>query len=44
MAEALGVTLVLRVDASGGVEMTAPMRDRLQTDDAANSPIIDVGF
>jgi thiamine biosynthesis lipoprotein len=42
MAEALGVTLVLRVDASGAIEMTAPMRDRLQTEYESNSPIIAV--
>ena len=44
IAQALGVTLALRVDASGEVELTAPMRDRLQTDSEANSPIIDAGF
>jgi thiamine biosynthesis lipoprotein len=44
MAQALGVTMILRVDASGTIEMTAPMRDRLQTEDTSNSPIIVVGF
>jgi thiamine biosynthesis lipoprotein len=43
MAQALGVTAVLRIDASGAVEMTASMRDRLQAESEANSHIIVVG-
>ena len=43
IAQALGVTLALRVDASGEIELTAPMRDRLQTGSESNSPIIEIG-
>jgi thiamine biosynthesis lipoprotein len=40
MAQALGVALALRVDASGEIQMTAAMRDRFQSDGDADSPII----
>jgi thiamine biosynthesis lipoprotein len=40
VAQALGVALALRVDASGEIEMTAAMRDRLQSDGDPDSPII----
>jgi thiamine biosynthesis lipoprotein len=40
LARALGITAVLRVDASGNVEMTAEMRDRFQPGDAWPSDII----
>jgi thiamine biosynthesis lipoprotein len=40
VAQALGVALALRVDASGEIEMTAPMRDRFQSDGDPDSPII----
>jgi thiamine biosynthesis lipoprotein len=40
LARALGITAVLRVDASGAVEMTAEMRDRFQPGDAWPSDII----
>jgi len=43
VAHALGVTMALRVDASGAIEMTEEMRDRLQTDSESTSPIIVVG-
>jgi thiamine biosynthesis lipoprotein len=43
VAHALGVTFALRVDASGAIEMTDEMRDRLQTDSESTSPIIVVG-
>jgi thiamine biosynthesis lipoprotein len=40
IAQALGVALALRVDASGDIEMTAAMRDRFQSDGDPDSPII----
>jgi FAD:protein FMN transferase len=40
MAQALGIAAVLRVDASGRIEMTDPMRERLQTSGDAASDII----
>jgi thiamine biosynthesis lipoprotein len=40
IAQALGVASALRVDASGEIEMTAPMRDRFQSDGDPDSPII----
>jgi thiamine biosynthesis lipoprotein len=43
IAQALGVTMVLRVDASGEVEATSAMRDRFQTDKDSDSPIIVLG-
>jgi thiamine biosynthesis lipoprotein len=43
MAAALGITMALRVDASGRIEATAQMRERLQPDDAAGSDILIVG-
>jgi thiamine biosynthesis lipoprotein len=43
IAQALGVDRVLRVDASGAVDMTAAMRDRFQTDNDPDSPIIALG-
>lgn len=43
VAQALGVDKALRVDASGRVELTAPMRDRLQAGIDASSDIIVVG-
>jgi thiamine biosynthesis lipoprotein len=41
MAETLGVTAALRVDASGRLEMTPAMRDRLQAMEPAPSDIIE---
>lgn len=43
IARALGVDMVLRVDASGRLELTAPMRDRLQAGIEPGSDIIVVG-
>jgi len=40
VARALGLSLVLRVDASGAVEMTDEMRDRLQASAAPGSDIL----
>jgi thiamine biosynthesis lipoprotein len=40
MAAALGIDAVLRVDASGAIEMTASMRDRFQPDAEVMSDII----
>jgi thiamine biosynthesis lipoprotein len=40
IADALGVTMVLRVDASGRIELTPQMRERLQAGAAAGSDII----
>jgi len=39
-ADALGVAAVLRVDASGAIEMTPPMRDRFQAESRFSSDII----
>jgi thiamine biosynthesis lipoprotein len=43
VAQALGVAMVLRVDASGEIDVTPAMRDRLQTDGYSDSPIIVLG-
>jgi thiamine biosynthesis lipoprotein len=43
MAAKLGIAMVLRVDASGRIEATPQMRERLQTDGAAGSDILVVG-
>ena len=43
VAEALGVAIILRVDASGEIDVTPAMRDRLQTDGTSDSPIIVLG-
>jgi FAD:protein FMN transferase len=43
VAQALNVDKALRVDASGRVELTVPMRDRLQTGTEASSDIIVLG-
>lgn len=40
VADALGITAVMRVDASGRVELTAQMRERLQAGSVAGSDII----
>jgi thiamine biosynthesis lipoprotein len=43
VAQALGVAMALRVDASGEIELTPAMRDRFQTDNDSDSPIIVLG-
>jgi thiamine biosynthesis lipoprotein len=43
IAWALGVAMALRVDASGEIDVTPAMRDRLQTDGNSESPIIVLG-
>ncbi len=44
VASALGIDLVLRVDASGRIESTPRMRDRLQISAGASLDIIDVRY
>lgn len=43
LADKLGIDAVLRIDASGAIEMTPPMRDRFEPGTAAGSDILITG-